>query len=80
MNVYIQKFVDYDVNKLRQYFDETFKAIGLGKKLEKVKKLLIKPNLLGAYIPEKAVTVHPAVLEALLIYRWRQSGRHCFFR
>ena len=68
MNVYIQKFVDYDVNKLRQYFDETFKAIGLGKKLEKVKKLLIKPNLLGAYIPEKAVTVHPAVLEALLIY------------
>ena len=68
MNVYIQKFVDYDVNKLRQYFDETFKTIGLGKKLEKVKKLLIKPNLLGAYIPEKAVTVHPAVLEALLIY------------
>jgi uncharacterized protein (DUF362 family)/NAD-dependent dihydropyrimidine dehydrogenase PreA subunit len=34
--------------------------------LEGKQKILIKPNLLGAFPPEKAVTTHPVVLDALI--------------
>ncbi len=37
-------------------------------KLSKAKRVLIKTNALGAYAPERAVTTHPAVLEALIKY------------
>ena len=32
------------------------------------KRVLLKPNTLGAYPPERAVTTHPAVLETLIRY------------
>jgi uncharacterized protein (DUF362 family)/Pyruvate/2-oxoacid:ferredoxin oxidoreductase delta subunit len=32
------------------------------------KRVLIKPNLLGAFPPERAVTTHPALVEALVLY------------
>ncbi len=37
-------------------------------KLRRSKRVLIKPNLLGAYPPERAVTTHPVVLEAIIRY------------
>ena len=37
-------------------------------KLNRSKRVLIKPNLLGAYHPEKAVTTHPVVVEAIIRY------------
>jgi uncharacterized protein (DUF362 family)/Pyruvate/2-oxoacid:ferredoxin oxidoreductase delta subunit len=39
-----------------------------GPKIHRSKRVLIKPNLLGAFEPEKAVTTHPAVVEALVLY------------
>jgi uncharacterized protein (DUF362 family) len=37
-------------------------------KIKRSKRVLIKPNLLGAYPPERAVTTHPVVLEAIIRY------------
>ena len=38
----------------------------LWQKLEGKQKILIKPNLLGAFSPEKAVTTHPVILDAVI--------------
>lgn len=35
-------------------------------RLKRAKRVLLKPNLLGAFPPEQAVTTHPLVLEALV--------------
>lgn len=37
-------------------------------KLKRSKRVLIKPNLLGAYPPERGVTTHPLVIEAIIRY------------
>nr|MDK2851290.1 hypothetical protein [Candidatus Cloacimonadota bacterium] len=37
-------------------------------KFKRSNRVLIKPNLLGAYLPERAVTTHPVVLEAIIRY------------
>ena len=37
-------------------------------KIGRSKRILIKPNTLGAFSPEKAVTTHPVVLEAIIRY------------
>ncbi len=68
MKVHIKKFHDYDVNKINLFFGEVFRNLKIDEKLKGLKKILIKPNLLGAYLPERAVTTHPAVLEALILY------------
>jgi len=36
------------------------------RRLDSARTVLIKPNLLGGFAPEKAVTTHPVVLEALI--------------
>ena len=38
---------------------------GMDRWIDKTEKILVKPNFLSAAQPEKAVTTHPAVLEAL---------------
>lgn len=43
-------------------------------RVNRSKRVLIKPNLLGAYLPERAVTTHPAVVEALVRY-WLEKGK-----
>lgn len=52
----------------KEVYNSVKKAIDLlgGLGFKKGKKVLIKPNLLGPYPPEKAVTTHPAVIEALI--------------
>lgn len=40
--------------------------------LAKAKRILIKPNLLGAFPPEGAVTTHPIVVEAVIRYLKRR--------
>ncbi|MFO7659490.1 MAG: DUF362 domain-containing protein [Candidatus Cloacimonadaceae bacterium] len=37
-------------------------------RLQNAKTVLIKPNLLGAFAPEQAVTTHPVVIEAIIQY------------
>ncbi len=65
--VSIRKLENYELPPL----EEAVKSILSGEKLPalgRAKRVLIKPNTLGAYVPERAVTTHPAVLEAVIIY------------
>lgn len=66
MNVFIRNIETYSIKEISDFFSDTFKKIGFDKKLKSLNKILIKPNLLGAYLPERAVTTNPAVLRALL--------------
>lgn len=65
--VYLYKQNLYDSQQILPLFREVFNQESVKNKLSKCKTLLIKPNLLGAHAPEKAVTTHPAVLEACIL-------------
>lgn len=64
--VFVRKFEDYDLEKIVSFFKS--KMLN-NRKLDfvKGKKILLKPNLLGAYSPEKAVTTNPVIIEAIVI-------------
>ena len=66
MKVFIEKIQNYDLDKIYDFLRKTTTEIKLWEKLENKTKILIKPNLLGAFKPEKAVTTHPIILEALI--------------
>ena len=53
---------EYEVRAIRELVEKGFEETGFEVRDAKV---LIKPNLLGAKAPEKAVTTHPAVVRAL---------------
>jgi len=65
--VQIRKLDGYELEPLREAVSSFLKSCR-NPKLSKAKRVLIKPNLLGAHAPEKAVTTHPAVIEALIIH------------
>jgi uncharacterized protein (DUF362 family)/Pyruvate/2-oxoacid:ferredoxin oxidoreductase delta subunit len=65
MKVYIERIPDYNLEELYSFFDELFSQEKLELKLNKP-EVLVKPNLLGAHHPEKGITTHPVVLEALI--------------
>lgn len=62
MKIYIEKIENYDLEKIRSFL----LSLPFWSKLEKKKTILIKPNLLGAFAPDKAVTTHPIILSALI--------------
>lgn len=62
MKVYIEEIKTYDLNKIRTFLNE----LPIWDELEDKKVVLIKPNLLGAYPPEQAVTTHPVMLQAVI--------------
>ncbi|HPR18044.1 MAG TPA: DUF362 domain-containing protein [Candidatus Cloacimonadota bacterium] len=62
MKVFIKKIESYDYNRIREFL----LSLPFWSKLEGKEKILIKPNMLGAFPPERAVTTHPVVLEALI--------------
>lgn len=66
-SVKIRKIDSYDPALLDQAIKD-FLESARSSKLAKAKRVLIKTNALGAYAPERAVTTHPAVLEALIKY------------
>jgi len=66
MKVYIEKIDNYDLEKISKFLKSSFESSNLWQKLEGKNNILIKPNLLGAYHPDKAVTTNPIVLEALI--------------
>lgn len=41
------------------------------------KKILLKPNILGPYPPEKGITTHPSLVQALVNF-FRKKGAFCF--
>lgn len=67
-DVYVKRINDYDLNQIHKFYQEVFLKIGLEQTLQSLHSVLIKPNLLGAHSPEKAVTTHPAMIEAMIIY------------
>lgn len=65
--VQIRKLNSYDLDELQDAVGTFIKSCR-NPKLQKSKRVLIKPNMLGAYPPEKAVTTHPVVVEAIVRY------------
>ena len=61
--VHIEKCDDYSLDKLRGSVARGLEAIGgLGEFIRPGWKVLVKPNLLSARPPEKAVTTHPSLV------------------
>lgn len=65
--VQIRKLEGYHEDALLDAVSSFIKSTN-NPKLNRAKRVLIKPNLLSAYAPEKAVTTHPAVVEAIIRY------------
>ncbi len=63
--VQIRRIEKYDPSQLEEAVAGFLKTVR-NPKLHRSKRVLLKPNTLGAYPPERAVTTHPAVLEALI--------------
>ncbi|MDD2227924.1 MAG: DUF362 domain-containing protein [Candidatus Cloacimonetes bacterium] len=66
-SVQIRRIESYDLPALEEAVSSYFKS-ARSSKLSRAKRVLIKPNALGAYPPERAVTTHPMVLEAIIRY------------
>ncbi len=62
--VYIDSFGEYDTGRLVR--DLTDSICELEVQIPGGTKVLIKPNVLGAYAPERHITTHPAVIEAVV--------------
>ena len=65
-SVAILKCPDYEEEKVVQIMNKLLDSIHLDQ--VKDKKILLKPNILYAAQPSKAVTTHPAVLKAVIRY------------
>jgi len=66
MKVSIEKVESYDLKKIEKKLEKICDSLGFWQSISNAKTVLIKPNLLGPFKPEKAVTTHPIVLEALI--------------
>lgn len=66
MKVLIKKIASYDYDEIRRFLESVASQTALWKKLEGKKRILLKPNMLGAYEPDRAVTTHPVVLEVII--------------
>ncbi len=64
MKVHIEKITSYDFDKIYQFIE----TLQLEEILKDKNKILLKPNLLGAFPPEKAVTTNPVVVDAVITY------------
>ena len=62
--VHITKCPDYKIETVRKAIVEAVEAIG-GLPIKPGDKILLKPNLLAPRPPERAVTTHPAVVQAV---------------
>lgn len=66
-NVAIAKCNNYNIKNIYKTIEKSLNLLGdLGWNAKN--KVLIKPNLLASYTPEKAVTTHPNFVEALVEY------------
>ncbi len=64
--VAIARCKTYDPDLILRLLREYAPKVGLTEKAIAGKKVVVKPNLLLAYRPEKAATTHPAVMEAVI--------------
>lgn len=63
--VFLAKCDEYETEKVRCAVHNSLEAFGGAKELAGGKRVLIKVNLLMTSAPEKAVTTHPAVVDAI---------------
>jgi uncharacterized protein (DUF362 family)/Pyruvate/2-oxoacid:ferredoxin oxidoreductase delta subunit len=63
--VAIRKIDQYQLEPIKAAVREFLDSAGTTR-LDKAKTVLIKPNLLGGFAPDKAVTTHPIVIEAII--------------
>ena len=71
--VQIRRVESYDLPLLEAAVAD-FLSHASGSRINRSKRVLLKPNLLGAFPPERAVTTHPALMEALVRY-WLDRGK-----
>ena len=71
-DVSILKCPDYEEERVVQIMNKLLDSIGLDK--IRGKKILLKPNILYAAQPAKAVTTHPSVLKAVIKYLQKNSN------
>jgi len=65
--VALKKCPDYDPEKTYQSVVESIELLGgISSFIKKGEKVLLKPNLLSAKPVERAVTTHPAIIEAVI--------------
>lgn len=67
MKVFAQEIKEYDLAAVSEFLNRVFLQLKLEEKLQDCRTVLLKPNLLGAYDPERAVTTHPVVIEAVIL-------------
>ena len=65
--VAIRKIETYELSVIKEAVADFLSEAKLSR-LQNAKTVLIKPNLLGAFPPEQAVTTHPVVVEAIIQY------------
>jgi len=66
MKVHIYAHKQYEISAIKDSIRSMWEEDGLFPVLQKANSVLLKPNLLGAYLPERAVTTHPVVIEAVI--------------
>ena len=65
--VVLKRCPDYDIERVYQSIAESIELLGgISSFINKGERVLLKPNLLSAKPIEKAVTTHPAVIEAVI--------------
>lgn len=64
--VAVRKCRDYEINEVYKCISEIYKKCG-GDDL-KDRRVLIKPNILSDDIPEKCISTHPVVIEAMIMF------------
>lgn len=65
MKVSIEQCNSYELKEVQQAIFNSVNNLEF--KFKDVNKILLKPNVLGPYAPEKATTTHPKILEALIL-------------
>jgi len=67
MKVFIEKISEYELPAISSFISKVFAELKLEEKLQNCQTILLKPNLLGPYPPERAITTHPVIVEAVII-------------
>ena len=63
--VSIEACSDYDIEAIEAALGSCLERLGgIGAFVKPGQKVILKPNLLSSYAPEKAVTTHPSIVEA----------------
>ncbi len=67
MKVFIEEIREYELSAISSFMEKVFAELHIEEKLKNCQTILLKPNLLGPYQPDRAITTHPAVVEAVII-------------